>query len=78
VPDLSTDSGIPHYRGPDGLWRRDPEAEKLVTLSHCRADPEVRRKAERMRIEGGVLDARPNAAHRALAELERAARLPSR
>ena len=69
---LSTDSGIPDYRGPNGLWRRDPGAEKTVTLSDYRADPEVRRKALRMRIEAGVLGAEPNAAHRALAELERA------
>ena len=68
---LSTDSGIPDYRGPNGLWRRDPEAEKTVTLSDYRADPEVRRKAWQLRVGAGVLDARPNAAHRALAELER-------
>ena len=69
---LSTDSGIPDYRGPNGLWRRDPEAEKLVTIGDYRTDPAVRRKAWRMRLEAGVLDARPNAAHLALADLERA------
>ncbi|QMU69007.1 Sir2 family NAD-dependent protein deacetylase [Streptacidiphilus sp. P02-A3a] len=68
---LSTDSGIPDYRGPNGLWRRDPEAEKLVTIAHYRADPAVRRKAWQMRIDVGVLDARPNAAHLALASFER-------
>ena len=68
---LSTDSGIPDYRGPNGLWRRDPEAEKMVTLQDYRADTAVRQKAWRMRIEVGVLDARPNAAHRALAAFER-------
>ncbi|MEU3957332.1 Sir2 family NAD-dependent protein deacetylase, partial [Streptomyces achromogenes] len=35
---ISTDSGIPDYRGPNGLWRRDPEAEKLVTYEHYMAD----------------------------------------
>ena len=68
---LSTDSGIPDYRGPNGLWRRDPDAEKLVTIQPYRADPAVRRKAWQMRVEVGVLDARPNAAHRALAAFER-------
>ncbi|MFC1419536.1 SIR2 family NAD-dependent protein deacylase [Streptacidiphilus cavernicola] len=69
---LSTDSGIPDYRGPNGLWRRDPEAEKAVTIGSYRADPAVRRKAWLLRAEAGVLDARPNPAHHALAELERA------
>ncbi|MEY9836854.1 NAD-dependent deacetylase [Streptacidiphilus sp. EB103A] len=69
---FSTDSGIPDYRGPKGLWRRDPEAEKLVTIGDYRDDPEVRRKAWLLRIEVGMLAARPSAAHRALAELEHA------
>ncbi|MEV0975396.1 Sir2 family NAD-dependent protein deacetylase [Streptomyces sp. NPDC049915] len=69
---ISTDSGIPDYRGPRGLWRRDPDAEKLVTYSYYMADPEIRRRSWRMRRENGALQARPNAAHRAVAELERA------
>ncbi|WP_320784116.1 SIR2 family NAD-dependent protein deacylase [Streptomyces sp. CRN 30] len=69
---ISTDSGIPDYRGPNGLWRRDPEAEKLVTYEYYMGDPEIRRRAWRMRREAGTLHARPNAAHRAVAELERA------
>ncbi|CAL9365364.1 NAD-dependent protein deacetylase [Streptomyces sp. enrichment culture] len=68
---VSTDSGIPDYRGPQGLWRRDPEAEKLVTYEHYMADPEVRRRSWRMRAEVGALEARPNAAHLAVAGLER-------
>jgi hypothetical protein len=71
---FSTDSGIPDYRGPNGLWRRDPEAEKLVTIADYRDDPEVRRKAWQMRLEVGMLAAGPNVAHRALAELEQAGR----
>ncbi|MGW2460520.1 SIR2 family NAD-dependent protein deacylase [Streptomyces sp. NPDC001761] len=68
---ISTDSGIPDYRGPNGLWRRDPEAEKLVTYEYYMTDPEIRRRSWRMRRENGTLQARPNAAHRAVAELER-------
>ncbi|MFJ3923232.1 SIR2 family NAD-dependent protein deacylase [Streptomyces sp. NPDC090022] len=68
---MSTDSGIPDYRGPQGLWRREPDAEKLVTYEHYMADADVRRRSWLMRAEIGALGARPNAAHRAVAELER-------
>ncbi|MFE9396350.1 NAD-dependent deacetylase [Streptomyces flavidovirens] len=68
---ISTDSGIPDYRGPNGLWRRDPEAEKLVTYDFYMADPEVRRRAWRMRLDSPARLARPNDAHRAITELER-------
>jgi NAD-dependent deacetylase len=72
---ISTDSGIPDYRGPNGLWTRDPDAEKLVTLSYYVADPEIRRRAWLMRRDMGHLDVHPNAGHRALADLERQGRL---
>ncbi|MER6977096.1 SIR2 family NAD-dependent protein deacylase [Streptomyces carpinensis] len=68
---ISTDSGIPDYRGPNGLWRRDPEAEKLVTYEHYMGDPEIRRRSWQMRRGNRTLHAEPNAAHRAVAELER-------
>lgn len=68
---ISTDSGIPDYRGPNGVWTRDPEAEKLATYEHYMADPDVRRRAWRMRLDGPVLGAEPNAAHRAIAAFER-------
>ncbi|MER6327096.1 SIR2 family NAD-dependent protein deacylase [Streptomyces coelicoflavus] len=68
---VSTDSGIPDYRGPNGLWRRDPDAEKLVTYEYYMGDPEIRRRSWRMRRETAALHAEPNAAHRAVAELER-------
>ncbi|MCN9242695.1 NAD-dependent deacetylase [Streptomyces sp. RY43-2] len=68
---ISTDSGIPDYRGPNGLWRRDPEAEKLVTYAYYMGDPEIRRRSWQMRRGNRALRAEPNAAHLAVAELER-------
>ncbi|WP_344446820.1 SIR2 family NAD-dependent protein deacylase [Kitasatospora nipponensis] len=73
---ISTDSGIPDYRGPNGLWQRDPKAQELVTLGPYLADEDVRRRAWLMRRDAGALTAEPNAGHRALVEL--AARLPVR
>lgn len=69
---ISTDSGIPDYRGPNGLWQRDPEAQKLVTYEYYMGDPEIRRRSWQMRRKNRTLLAEPNAAHRAVAELERA------
>ncbi|MFE9366618.1 NAD-dependent deacetylase [Streptomyces sp. NPDC006978] len=67
---VSTDSGIPDYRGPQGLWRTDPEAEKLVTYDFYMADPEIRRRSWQMRRESAAWNAEPNAAHRAVPALE--------
>jgi NAD-dependent deacetylase len=72
---ISTDSGIPDFRGPQGVWTRNPEAEKLATLQHYLADPEVRRRAWRSRLESPAWRARPNAGHRALVALERRGKL---
>ncbi|MFI1480455.1 SIR2 family NAD-dependent protein deacylase [Streptomyces sp. NPDC020747] len=69
---VSTDSGIPDYRGPNGLWQRDPEAQKLVTYEYYMGDPEIRRRSWQMRRKNRTLQAEPNAAHLAVAELERA------
>ncbi|MGQ0832702.1 MAG: SIR2 family NAD-dependent protein deacylase [Microthrixaceae bacterium] len=72
---ISTDSGIPDFRGPNGVWTRDPAAEKASHIDHYLADPEVRRRAWRSRLASPAWQAQPNAGHRALVELERTGRL---
>jgi NAD-dependent deacetylase len=71
----STESGIPDFRGPNGVWTKNPAAEKMSTLSHYVDDPEVRRAAWRSRREHPAWAAAPNAGHLALVDLERSGRL---
>ena len=68
---ISTDSGIPDFRGPNGVWTKDPSAERTATLSHYLSDPEVRRRAWRARVDSPLFTAAPSAGHVALAELDR-------
>jgi NAD-dependent deacetylase len=72
---ISTESGIPDFRGPDGVWTRDPKAEALSDIRVYVADSDVRRRAWQGRLNHPARGAAPNAGHRALAELERLGRL---
>ncbi len=67
---ISTESGIPDFRGPKGLWTTNPDAEKTSTLQHYVADREVRKRAWQNRLDSSMWTAKPNDGHVAIAELE--------
>jgi NAD-dependent deacetylase len=70
---VSTESGIPDYRGEDGLWKRvDPM--KYASIEAFRSDPEEVWRRYGPRLES-LLAAEPNDGHRALAELEERGRV---
>ena len=68
---ISTDSGIPDFRGPNGLWTKNPLAEKTSTLSHYLNNPEVRKVAWEGRVRNFGTQAEPNDGHRAIVDVDR-------
>jgi NAD-dependent deacetylase len=68
---ISTDSGIPDFRGPDGIWTKNPEAEKASDIRYYVSDPGIRRQRWALRASGELWpDVAPNSGHRALVHLE--------
>jgi len=72
---ISTDSGIPDFRGPQGVWTKNPAAEAQSTLQTYLADPRVREAAWRSRMASPMWNAQPSRGHRALVALERQGKL---
>jgi NAD-dependent deacetylase len=72
---ISTESGVPDFRGPQGVWTKNPNAEKLSNIHDYMSDPEVRKLSWQSRLAHPAWHAKPNAGHRALVQLERRGKL---
>ncbi len=72
---ISTESGIPDFRGPQGVWTKNPRAEKLSDIRYYMSDPLVRKDSWKSRLTHPAWKAKPNAGHLALAALEKRGKL---
>ena len=72
---ISTESGIPDFRGPQGVWTKDAKAERLSNIHYYMSDPDVRKLAWKSRVDHPAWTAEPNGGHRSLVELERRGKL---
>ena len=72
---ISTDSGIRDFRGPKGVWTKNPEAEKMATIQHYMAEPEIRRRSWQQKLAMAGAAREPNAGHRALVALHERGKL---